>query len=300
MENKTYPVEQLIPFLTKSETVVHVAKNIGADIRKDRDWFNKAYKATLNIFVEHAADFKKRSNIITSEELRQIYSTFINVMKASKKKYDKAKNTPDKKMYAVSPHGDTSPISAFSLNEDEDDPEAKEEFIMTLYREGIIGYAMQRWDQEYPQVSSTQFDPALQMAMDVIMDMAKKSPTYPVLMASELDEVRDILVELVLSFEPARNIFHSTEKAKNSPVKRDYVVDPDPFIKGSYATIGLNEGMENWSETKMKQFVKKEFESLIKKGDYMSKKDVKDMIRKTIVQQYKFLWEKSAFFINQI
>lgn len=29
-------------------------------------------------------------------------------------------------------------------------------------------------------------------------------------------------------------------------------------------------------------------------------KDVKNMIRKTIVQQYKYLWEKSSFFINQI
>lgn len=32
----------------------------------------------------------------------------------------------------------------------------------------------------------------------------------------------------------------------------------------------------------------------------ITKKDIKEMIRKTIVAQYKYLWEKSAFFINNI
>ena len=32
----------------------------------------------------------------------------------------------------------------------------------------------------------------------------------------------------------------------------------------------------------------------------LTKQDVKELIRKTIVQQYKYLWEKSSFFINQI
>ncbi|MDG1949219.1 MAG: hypothetical protein P8J32_00140 [bacterium] len=300
MENKTYPVGSLMPFLSKRETVHEIAQKLGVDMKTEKDWFFKAYKATMNIFVEHMQDFQKQSNVITQDELRSLYSTFVNVMKASRKKFDHAKNTPGKKMYAISPHGDAQRVSAFSLNEDDEDPEAKEEFILSLYREGIIGLAMQRWEQEYPDVSTTQFDPALNMAMDIIMTAAQKSPTYPKLMPSELEEIQDILIELVLSFEPAKNIFHSTEKAKRQPVNRDYVVDPDPFERGSMATIGLNEGIDSWSESKLRQFVKKEFESLIQKGDYMSKKDVKDMIRKTIVKQYKYLWEKSAFFINQI
>jgi len=30
------------------------------------------------------------------------------------------------------------------------------------------------------------------------------------------------------------------------------------------------------------------------------KEEIKSMIRKTIVAQYKYLWEKSSFFINRI
>jgi hypothetical protein len=56
------------------------------------------------------------------------------------------------------------------------------------------------------------------------------------------------------------------------------------------------------NKTQIKKLVNDEFEKLIKKKekDYLTKEDVKDMIRKTIVKQYKYLWEKSAFFINQI
>ncbi len=44
--------------------------------------------------------------------------------------------------------------------------------------------------------------------------------------------------------------------------------------------------------------LKKAMEKLDKK--ILTKDDVKEMIRATIIAQYKFLWQKSAFFINQI
>lgn len=34
--------------------------------------------------------------------------------------------------------------------------------------------------------------------------------------------------------------------------------------------------------------------------DVLTQKDVKDIVRKMIIAQYKYLWEKSSFFINQI
>ena len=56
------------------------------------------------------------------------------------------------------------------------------------------------------------------------------------------------------------------------------------------------------TKTEIKKMIKDELASELAKLEkvYLTKEDVKDMIRKTIVSQYKYLWEKSAFFINQI
>lgn len=56
------------------------------------------------------------------------------------------------------------------------------------------------------------------------------------------------------------------------------------------------------TKTEVKKMVQDQLEAELKKLDklYLTKKDVKEMIRNTIVAQYKYLWEKSAFFINQI
>ena len=56
------------------------------------------------------------------------------------------------------------------------------------------------------------------------------------------------------------------------------------------------------TKTEVKKLVQDQLESELKKLEkvYLTKKDVKEMIRNTIVAQYKYLWEKSAFFINQI
>ena len=56
------------------------------------------------------------------------------------------------------------------------------------------------------------------------------------------------------------------------------------------------------TKTEIKKLIEDELKKSMDKMDdkMLSKKDVKDMIRKSIVAQYKFLWEKSAFFINNI
>jgi len=52
----------------------------------------------------------------------------------------------------------------------------------------------------------------------------------------------------------------------------------------------------------VKLIAKEAAEIAVKKAtkNMIDKKEVKEMIRKTIVNQHKFMWEKSSFFINQI
>ncbi len=56
------------------------------------------------------------------------------------------------------------------------------------------------------------------------------------------------------------------------------------------------------TKAEMKRLIEDELSKALDKLDkkFLTKKDVKEMIRSTIVAQYKYLWEKSAFFINQI
>lgn len=56
------------------------------------------------------------------------------------------------------------------------------------------------------------------------------------------------------------------------------------------------------TKAEIKKLIEDELKKAMDKmdGKFLTKKDVKEMIRSTIVAQYKYLWEKSAFFINQI
>lgn len=56
------------------------------------------------------------------------------------------------------------------------------------------------------------------------------------------------------------------------------------------------------TKTEIKKLIEDELKKALDKfeGKALTKKDVKEMIRNTIVNQYKYLWEKSAFFINNI
>ena len=71
-------------------------------------------------------------------------------------------------------------------------------------------------------------------------------------------------------------------------------------MKPSEARRQLSESVLTKAE--LKKLVDEELQTVMDKldGKFLTKKDVKEMIRSTIVAQYKYLWEKSAFFINQI
>lgn len=66
-------------------------------------------------------------------------------------------------------------------------------------------------------------------------------------------------------------------------------------------SIWLNESSD-MGKNEIKNMIKDEMDKLVSKleKNFMTKKDVKEMIKSTIVNQYKYLWEKSAFFINNI
>jgi len=71
-------------------------------------------------------------------------------------------------------------------------------------------------------------------------------------------------------------------------------------MKPSEARRQLSES--DLTKAEIKKLVDEELKKAMDKldGKFLTKKDVKEMIRSTIVAQYKYLWEKSAFFINQI
>jgi len=72
--------------------------------------------------------------------------------------------------------------------------------------------------------------------------------------------------------------------------------------------VSLNENIgKGVTESDVKRIVRSEIKNALKDyskkretDNHVTKEEVKKMIRKTIVNQYKYLWEKSAFFINNI
>lgn len=299
MEDKIYPVDVFLNYLTRQETMLEIAKKVGANLKVDKIWFMRAYKAAIELFTQSEIDLKKSfSSGLKREDMQSLLGSFINVVAASKKKFDKAKSATGNKMYALNKQGDAQSMSAFSMNETEEwSAEQKEEFINKLYEEGVITRVQLAWIEENPDKGTNQFEPALKMAMDILLDQAPRYNNGP-LMPSDLEEIEDLLKEVVLSYELTKSTLRSIGKNKSKDTPG--YVDSKPFEKSAIGNVGLNESVDSWTEAKLRKFVKKEFEAHIKKGDYMTKKEVKDMIRKTIVQQYKYLWEKSAFFINQI
>jgi len=259
MENKTYPVEILFKYLTRDETAADIAKEVGVDLSVDKSWFVRTYKATVELFTQSGPDLKlKFSSGLRREEMQSLISTFISVITASKKKFDAAKSTPGKKMYAINNQGDAQTLDAFSMNETEDwDSEQKEDFSNKLYEEGVITRVHLAWIEEYPDKGTNQFEPALKMALDILIEQVPKQYNGP-LMPSDIKEIEDFLKELVLSFEPAKSIFNSTGKSqKNKSNKEVGYVDPQPFEKGSYSTVGLNESVDAWTEAKLRKLSKK-------------------------------------------
>lgn len=52
----------------------------------------------------------------------------------------------------------------------------------------------------------------------------------------------------------------------------------------------------------IKKLVKDELEIALKKieKEYLDEKEIKELVKSMLINQYKFLWQKSSFFINNI
>ena len=261
--------------------------------------FMELYKATLRDTAKDMA----QANIspgqpIDRDAANNLLKGFVYVLMA---KYGAQQHMKAKKqMYATDSSGWVTPMDA-SLNEAEDDwtQSDKNELMRQFKKGGYVGRVKQAYLRENPDASDRDFHKAFVFAAEIAFQQIHKYEQPP-LMPSDMDDLVDSVIELVLSFEPAKSIFFSDPSMKKRKPQVSKDAGDDPFEKGSFADIGLNEGVGDWTQSKLDQHIKKEVEKLLKKGDYVSKKDVKDMIRKTIVKQYKYLWEKSAFFINQI
>jgi|TARA_R110000851_G_scaffold85152_3_gene185311 hypothetical protein len=110
----------------------------------------------------------------------------------------------------------------------------------------------------------------------------------------DLEKIRYAIVEIIEALNDEMN-----PEPKSTNIRTDMIGDFD---------ISLNEvRTKEMSETDIRRIVKDEMKKALsdysKKrdtDDHLTKEDVKKMIRNTIVNQYKYLWEKSAFFINNI
>jgi hypothetical protein len=110
----------------------------------------------------------------------------------------------------------------------------------------------------------------------------------------DIEEIRDVMIGII---ETLNNEMNPEPETVN--MHTDMIGDFD---------LSLNEARtKEMSETDIRRIVKDEMKKALQDyskkrdtADHLTKEEVKKMIRKTIVNQYKYLWEKSAFFINNI
>lgn len=123
---------------------------------------------------------------------------------------------------------------------------------------------------------------------------------------NDIEEIKDVMEGIIETLNKEMNPDPEL-KARMDKFNDDKAVTMHTNIIGDF-DMSLNEARtKEMSETDIRRIVKDEMKKALQ--DYSKKKDtdnhltkekVKKMIRKTIVNQYKYLWEKSAFFINNI
>lgn len=122
----------------------------------------------------------------------------------------------------------------------------------------------------------------------------------------DIEEIRDVMVGTLETLNKEMNPDPEL-KARMDKFKKDKTVSMHTDMIGDF-DFALNEARtKTMSETDIRRIVKDEMKKALKDyskkretDNHLTKEEVKKMIRKTIVNQYKYLWEKSAFFINNI
>lgn len=62
--------------------------------------------------------------------------------------------------------------------------------------------------------------------------------------------------------------------------------------------------VSDMSKTQLKALIKKVFNDEFKKKEkslnILTKEDIRDIVKKMMIKQYKFFWEKKSFWVNNI
>ena len=297
MDNKPTTYLQAIDYLKEPKVIERIAQRYRVNMAQGN--FLEIYHSTLRGMVKKMkANNLSPNQELTDKEANEFIQIFLFIFLNSYgySQHLKAKN----QMFAMSQDGHVLGMSG-TLNEERElwTEEDKTELYKTISQKEYITPLVDAYRKEYPQSDKETFKKVLRMAIDIAMQYLEEEYNPP-LNHFELQEFIETVTELTINIGAAPSLFFSVPGEKETKPKIPKDAGEDPFERGAYASVGLNESIDNWSQSKLEQHIKKEAEKLLKKGDYVNKKEVKEMIRKTIVQQYKYLWEKSAFFINQI
>lgn len=297
MVNKPKTYLQAINYLQQNRVMHKIAQRYNIDV--DKGGFLGLYKSTLKAIVDKIIENNISPNDNFQEgEAEEFIQSFVLILlnRFGYSQHLKAKN----QMFATGEDGRVVGMAG-TLNEEIGDwtDEDKEILFKTLMKPEYVNPLVKAYRKEYPDSDEETLKKVLRMSMDIAMHHLEEEYTPP-LNHFELKEFMETVTELVINIGSSPSIFFSVSGEKTSASNLPKDAGIDPFERGSFASVGLNENLDKWTQTKLEQHIKKEAEKLLKKGDYVNKKEVKEMIRKTIVQQYKYLWEKSAFFINQI
>jgi len=279
-----YPIEDVVHYLNSERFLSRLAKDIG--VNPNTPWLTNAHKGAYNIALTHASNLKRENpQGIPKSYVESLIETIVNLIKTEheKRKLFISKNY----MMSQDQTGTHHAHPAISLNEDSKNDDKRRVFEL-LSQHGVI----QRLKNSF-EGSQHEFRSTLGVAFYFVYSrFSRRKPIAD----SDVEQMEIELRELFQNADDT-SLFKSSTKASGSKIPTH--AGDDPFESGSFTNIGLNESTE-WTEAKIKRLIKSEIESHIKKEKYLTEKEIKDLVRKAIVRLFKFLWEKSSFFINQI
>lgn len=289
--------------LSSQATKHKIAANLGIDPFKD--WYDKAYASALRGIIRMIEDEQYQWNTeLSAIEQKLYYEGFKNKLQSIKQKMD---NYKQKHMMTgpIVP-GKSTPMQHASINEglsqlwSQKDSDA---IFDALQNAGVTGKARKKFQDKHG--THRGFSRAYAEALQNIIPRIKAS-SKPPFDHSDLKKWEPRIYAIVLHHEPKGSI-HRPVKSNDDHESWANIIGripknagEDPFEKGTYAKIGLNEATGDWTEAKIKKLIDKEVTSILKKEKYLTEKEIKEIIRNSIIRMFKFLWEKSSFFIKQI
>ena len=278
--NEKISIEFFLHNIASQKTAVAIARKLQID--PTETWFQKTFKHTFLDFLKYGEKLKKDfPEGLRKKEADNLVSIFFRMIQVE---YEILQNAyKENKMAFQDSKGEFYVDDSFSLNESEDsDIENKKRVYNLLDRKGVIKKVFNKYNKDLKS-----FQKAIKFAYDIVFEnLTDKDKEF--FLPSDIEEIYDELIHFMRVYDQLEIVFQEKDKKLN------------PFEKGKYYDMSLNESIDSWSQARLRQFVEKEIKDSVRKEKIMSEKEVKEMIRKSIVSMFKFLWEKSSFFIRQI